>query len=391
MADRGIRVLYGLGTVFLLVNIATPETFGLYSLQLAVFSSLSVLANFGLEQISTKYFVEKSYSVGDVFLARFLTATPVALLHYYGARLFFDETEIAITIALSVAIVLNYNVLIFNYYNAHRKLQNQLKNTLIMILFSGGIKLIALYTRDIHLFFASIALDGAVPLALFVALEKVKAALPMVLLIFRERRRELFILFLSTLIVQLNARADFLVLYSVARDLIELSQYSLALKLAEVFAVAASILLTSITPVLFSCRDITKTSSLFRSHLLKLFTLLVVALFTLYFIAPFLLGAGMDDLYKESVPLAMWLVSAYFFGALAAFISIWYINIGAPLLRLSRALLLLIITGVTTYILATQYGAYGAAVAVFGSNFVVGVVMVILRKDTLLIVFGYRS
>ena len=371
LADRVIRILYGFGAIFLLVNIANPETFGVYSLQLAVFASMSVLANVGLEQISTKYFVQDSFPVGSVFLARLVGAIPFAMTNYYGLMFFVDEFDAPIAVALSFAILLNYNALIFSYYNARRELIKQLKNTLSMVVVSGALKVYALLKKDVDLFFVSIVLDGAIPLALFVFHERIKATA-------------------SGAIVQLNARSDFLILYTVAADAVEVSQYSLALKLADAFAVAASILLTSITPALFSSQDLGVIARSFRSYFSRLLVLLVGVLLALYFIGPFFVSLVADDVYEKSATLAMWIVCAHFFGAIAAFLSIWYINIGAAVVKLLRSVGLLVLTVLLTFYLAKDYGAFGAAVAVVVSNFIVGFLMVFLRKDTFKIVFSGR-
>lgn len=388
LADRVIRIFYGFGAIFLLVNIASPETFGVYSLQLAVFASMSVLANVGLEQISTKYFVQNSFPVGSVFLARLIGAVPFAIANYYGLFLLVNEFDAPIALALSFAILLNYNALIFSYYNARRELSKQLKNTISMVVVSGAIKVYALLNKDVDLFFVSIVLDGAIPLALFVFHERVKATASGAWNLIIGRKRELAVLCLAAAIVQLNARSDFLILYSVAVDAVEVSQYSLALKLADVFAVAASILLTSITPALFSSQDLGLIAHSFRSYFFKLLALLLGVLLTLYFLGPFFVNLVAADVYEKSAKLAMWVVCAHFFGAIAAFLSIWYINIGAAVVKLLRSVGLLVLTVLLTSYLAKNHGAFGAAVAVAVSNFVVGFLMIFLRKDTFKIVFS---
>lgn len=390
LADRIIRIFYGFGAIFLLVNIASPETFGVYSLQLAIFASMSVLANIGLEQISTKYFVQNSFPVGAVFLARLIGAVPFAIVNYYGLLIFVDEFDSPIALALSFAILLNYNALIFSYYNSRRELAKQLKNTVFMVVLSGAVKVYALMKRDVDIFFISIVLDGAIPLALFVFHEKIKSVFSDAWTLIVSRKRELALLCLAAAIVQLNARSDFLILYSVVVDAVEVSQYSLALKLADVFAVAASILLTSITPALFSSQEIGKIAQSFRSYLLRILTLLLGMLLALYFLGPVFVGLIADEAYEKSVKLAMWIVCAHFFGAVAAFLSIWYINIGAAVVKLLRSVGLLVLTVVSTFYLAKDYGASGAAVAVVISNFVVGFLMVFLRKDTFKIVFSVK-
>jgi len=390
LADRVIRILYGFGAIFLLVNIANPETFGVYSLQLAVFASMSVLANVGLEQISTKYFVQDSFPVGSVFLARLVGAIPFAMTNYYGLMFFVDEFDAPIAVALSFAILLNYNALIFSYYNARRELIKQLKNTLSMVVVSGALKVYALLKKDVDLFFVSIVLDGAIPLALFVFHERIKATASGAWSLIVDRKKELAVLCLAAAIVQLNARSDFLILYTVAADAVEVSQYSLALKLADAFAVAASILLTSITPALFSSQDLGVIARSFRSYFSRLLVLLVGVLLALYFIGPFFVSLVADDVYEKSATLAMWIVCAHFFGAIAAFLSIWYINIGAAVVKLLRSVGLLVLTVLLTFYLAKDYGAFGAAVAVVVSNFIVGFLMVFLRKDTFKIVFSGR-
>ena len=388
LADRVIRIFYGFGAIFLLVNIASPETFGVYSLQLAVFASMSVLANVGLEQVSTKYFVQNSFPIGSVFLARLIGAVPFAIANYYGLLFFVNEFDAPIALALSFAILLNYNALIFSYYNARRELSKQLKNTISMVVVSGAIKVYALLNKDVDLFFVSIVLDGAIPLALFVFHERVKATASGAWNLIIGRKRELAVLCLAAAIVQLNARSDFLILYSVAVDAVEVSQYSLALKLADVFAVAASILLTSITPALFSSQDLGLIAHSFRSYFFKLLALLFGVLLTLYFFGPFFVNLVAADVYEKSAKLAMWVVCAHFFGAIAAFLSIWYINIGAAVVKLLRSVGLLVLTVLLTFYLAKNYGAFGAAVAVAVSNFVVGFLMIFLRKDTFKIVFS---
>lgn len=390
LADRIIRIFYGFGAIFLLVNIASPETFGVYSLQLAIFASMSVLANIGLEQISTKYFVQNSFPVGAVFLARLIGAVPFAIVNYYGLLIFVDEFDSPIALALSFAILLNYNALIFSYYNSRRELAKQLKNTVLMVVLSGAVKVYALMKRDVDIFFISIVLDGAVPLALFVFHEKIKVVFSDAWTLIVSRKRELALLCLAAAIVQLNARSDFLILYSVVVDAVEVSQYSLALKLADVFAVAASILLTSITPELFSSQEIGKIAQSFRSYFLRILTLLLGMLLALYFLGPVFVGLIAGEVYEKSVKLAMWIVCAHFFGAVAAFLSIWYINIGAAVVKLLRSVGLLILTVVSTFYLAKNHGASGAAVAVVISNFVVGFLMVFLRKDTFKIVFSVK-
>lgn len=390
LADRIIRIFYGFGAIFLLVNIASPETFGVYSLQLAIFASMSVLANIGLEQISTKYFVQNSFPVGAVFLARLIGAVPFAIVNYYGLLIFVDEFDSPIALALSFAILLNYNALIFSYYNSRRELAKQLKNTVLMVVLSGAVKVYALMKRDVDIFFISIVLDGAVPLALFVFHEKIKVVFFDAWTLIVSRKRELALLCLAAAIVQLNARSDFLILYSVVVDAVEVSQYSLALKLADVFAVAASILLTSITPELFSSQEIGKIAQSFRSYFLRILTLLLGMLLALYFLGPVFVGLIAGEVYEKSVKLAMWIVCAHFFGAVAAFLSIWYINIGAAVVKLLRSVGLLILTVVSTFYLAKNHGASGAAVAVVISNFVVGFLMVFLRKDTFKIVFSVK-
>lgn len=390
LADRIIRIFYGFGAIFLLVNIASPETFGVYSLQLAIFASMSVLANIGLEQISTKYFVQNSFPVGAVFLARLIGAVPFAIVNYYGLLIFVDEFDSPIALALSFAILLNYNALIFSYYNSRRELAKQLKNTVLMVVLSGAVKVYALMKRDVDIFFISIVLDGAIPLALFVFHEKIKAVFSDAWTLIVSRKRELALLCLAAAIVQLNARSDFLILYSVVVDAVEVSQYSLALKLADVFAVAASILLTSITPALFSSQEIGKIAQAFRSYLLRILTLLLGMLLALYFLGPVFVGLIAGEAYEKSVKLAMWIVCAHFFGAVAAFLSIWYINIGAAVVKLLRSVGLLVLTVVSTFYLAKDHGASGAAVAVVISNFVVGFLMVFLRKDTFKIVFSVK-
>lgn len=382
LADRVIRILYGFGAIFLLVNIANPETFGVYSLQLAVFASMSVLANVGLEQISTKYFVQDSFPVGSVFLARLVGAIPFAMTNYYGLMFFVDEFDAPIAVALSFAILLNCNALIFSYYNARRELIKQLKNTLSMVVVSGALKVYALLNKDVDLFFVSIVLDGAIPLALFVFHERIKATASGVWNLIVDRKKELAVLCLAAAIVQLNARSDFLILYTVVADAVEVSQYSLALKLADAFAVAASILLTSITPALFSSQDLGVIARSFRSYFSRLLVLLVGVLLALYFIGPFFVSLVADDVYEKSATLAMWIVCAHFFGAIAAFLSIWYINIGEARVKLFRSLALLLLTAILTYFLAKEQGAFGAAIAIALSNFLVGVVMVFMRSDT---------
>lgn len=387
LADRVIRIFYGFGTIFFLVNIASPETFGVYSLQLAVFASMSVLANIGLEQISTKYFVQDTFPVGAVFLARLIGAVPFAIINYYGLLIFVDEFDSPIALTLSFAILLNYNALIFSYYNSRRELAKQLKNTIFMLVFSGAVKLYALMTKDVDLFFVSVVLDGAIPLGLFVFHEKVKAVATDAWNLIVSRKRELAVLCLAAGIVQLNARSDFLILYSVVDDAVEVSRYSLALKLADVFAVAASILLTSITPVLFSSQEIGKIARSFRIYLLRISMLLVGVLLLLFLLGPLFVSLVAGEVYVKSVALAMWIICAHFFGAIAAFLSIWYINIGEARVKLFRSMALLCLTIVLTYFLARENGAFGAAAAVALSNFVVGVVMIFMRSDTREMVF----
>lgn len=390
LADRVIRILYGLGAVFMLVNIATPETFGAYSLQLAVFASMSVVANIGLEQVATKYFVQKTFQVGTILFARLIGALPFAVLNYFGLWFFIEEFDPVVAFFLSIAVLLNYNAIIFSYYNAHRELYKQLKNTVLMVVMSGSLKVYALIVADVKIFFLSIVLDSAIPLALFVVFERISASFSDMWLLLSSKRKELLVLCLAAVIVQLNARSDFFILYTVASDSVEVSQYSLALKFAEVFAVAASIILTSITPILFSSQDLEKTSEAFRGYFVKLFALLVFSVLVLYFVGPYFMRLIAGDAYEKSAALAMLIIFSHFFGAIAAFLSAWYVNIGAGVVKLLRSIGLLFLTITLTFILASYYGATGAAVAIVISNFIVGFLMVFIRKDTFKIVFSIK-
>lgn len=384
---RGLKIGQSILTFFVMSKLFELYEFGYYAYAYSIALSLIVLSYFGSEQFGLKLLAKKPVFIGRLLLLKTIFSFVLSGFYFFFINNIVEGLETLFVFSMCLYIMCNYELLIFTYYNVVGKLDLLLINLLTSFLITTAIKFYSLIYFDKTFLYLAMFFDGAIPLFIFyIYLVKNNH-----LLIFRLRVKsflsffrtyyKVFIpLFIATLLVQLNIRIDsFFVSTYLGGE--ELSNYSIALKFNELFAILVSSTIAVYSPVFFRCKCVEALTSVI-SKIVKLITIIYfissIFIFLFYVEIDFYF---FDSKYSEATEIILVLFLSTFFGGISSLVSLWYIYHGEEVSKARRVFLALILNLLLSLYLIPIMGVVGAALV----NLIVSVSLAIIfnvnRKD----------
>lgn len=385
LIERALRVVSSVASFYFLSLFFSSDYFGYYAFALAVSYSFSLLSYLGFDQLYPKYFAEKSLSLTNSLFFKFVVSFLFALV-FFVLFASYDKVDISYVFALTISIILNNNSLIFSYYNNASKVGTLVFNTFISFFTSLVLKLYAIDQENVYILYVSFVIEFFTGLMIFYIKEcnlrdlfsllKIREGLEFV----KSNLKSIFYIFLSVLIIQINVRIDSFFI-SIYRSGVELSNYSLAIKINEVFAVVVSSLIAAYLPRIYSSSNSFNAFLLVKKVIKIILLLTCVVSFFSYCFADYFITLFFDENYSLVASILSILVFGTCFGGISSVFGAFLIYQNKEKSRLLRVFLVTLTNIVLCYLLVRTYGVYGAALAGMISSFIFGIFYNIVRKE----------
>lgn len=385
LIERALRVISSVASFYFLSLFFSSDHFGYYAFVLAVSYSFSLLSYLGFDQLYPKYFAEKTLSLTNSLLFKFFVSllfSLVFLLLFVG----YNKVDVAYVGALTISILLNNNSLIFSYYNSASKVSTLVLNTFISFFISLVLKIYAVEQENVYILYSSFVFEFFIGLIIFsikecnlrelFSLLRIREGLEFVKINFKS----IFYVFLSVLIIQINIRVDSFFI-SIYRSGVELSNYSLAIKINEVFAVVVSSFIATYLPRIYSSSNSFNAFLVVKKVIIIILLLTFFVSFLSYCFADYFITLFFDENYSLVASILSILVFCTCFGGISSVFGAFLIYQNKEKSRLLRVFLVTLTNIVLCYLLVMIYGVYGAALAGMISSFIFGIFYNIVRKE----------
>lgn len=378
---RIIKIGQSILTFFIMAGLIDKSEFGYYAFSYSIALSMVVLSYFGSEQYGLKTLAKSHLFIGRLLCTKLTFSIVFVVIFLCSSNYLFPGVSDFFVVCLSVFILFNFELLIFNYFNVLNRLDLLVKNITTTFLITSGIKFYSLWLGNSEALYFSMALDSIIPFILFyfIALNSNhlsfrKSTLSKFHSFFKKHQLKLFLLFLSTLLIQINIRVDsyFVSVYLGGK---ELSSYSMALKFNEVFAVLVSSNIALYSPSFYRSQSVLGLVGIARKILIVTFSLYVIASTSLFLMFDIVNNYLLSGEYYESKRIILILFVGTFFSGVSTIISMWYIYNGREASKTKRVLISLLINITLSYFLIPRFGVVGAAFVNLVINFTLAVIL----------------
>lgn len=383
--ERAIKVVSGFLSFYFLTLFFGADELGYYSFIMSLSYSFALLSYFGFDQLYPKYFAAKDITIHQsIFIKLFISI--LFIIVFWIISKSYDKVDNYFLLFLSAAIFFNINSLIFAYFNNEGNVKELFYITVFVFIVSLLLKILSFYVFNKILLFFAFFIDSFGSFVLF--LFKIGVAprgwmenilKPSVSFIMRNKGG-IFIVFMTTLVIQFNIRVDSYIL-SIYKDGIELSNYSLALKFNEVFAVLISSIIASFLPVVYKCESSKSALVIVKKVIIILLSLTLLSTILIYYIVGDLIVLIFGQDYELAGELLIFLVFSSFFGGASSIIGVFFIFLKKELSRLYRVMMITISNVVLCLVFVEKYGAYGIAISSVISSLVFGLLFNIFLKE----------
>lgn len=390
-ADRILRMGVGFVVWIWVANYLGPSDFGLLNYALALVTLLSPLTTLGLDNLIVKDIVEnkenKDVSIGTAFFMRiagsivvFAASMVIVLFLRPGDTVMFWM----VAIIAFTTFIQTFDVIDYWFQSLVRSKYTVIARN-IAFLIAAGLRVYLISIKAPVVAFAWMtlveALISAVGVIFFyhytennifhwrVKLAKVKGLIKNSLLIT-----------VSSTAVLLYMKIDILLLGEMSTEA-SVGIYSAAAKVSEVFYFVATIMSSSVFPIIIS------ESEIYYDRLKKMFDLMTfiayLIILPLFFFAPLVIGA-FGSKYASASPVLSVHVWATMFVFLGVAQSSWYIKEGTKglVMQLRRTILGAVINIVLNIFLIPAYDSYGAAISTIIAYAYVGYFANMFSKET---------
>lgn len=385
LLERFLRVISSVISFYFLSLFHDSGSFGYYAFLLAISYSFTLLSYFGLDQLLPKYYANKVFDLSSSISLKFLFSLLFSLLFFLLFR-DYESVDQSFVVLISLSILFNFNSLFFSFYNNCEKISDLFFVSFTSFAFSLLAKVYAFYSGEVLVLYFSFFLEFLVGFVIFFIKTcsfsdfNVRKNLESICKFLSENYSSIILVFVSVLFIQINIRTDSLII-SLFGTGVELSNYSLSLKLNEVFAVFISSLIASVLPRLYSSASSLEALMVVKKIVVNIFIItcfisVLSFLFVDYFVSIFF-----DEGYSSVGGILSILVFSTCFGGISSLFGAFLIYQKREKSRLFRVVAVTISNLLLCYILVHQYGVYGVAFAGAISSFIFGVFYNLYRNE----------
>lgn len=386
LIDRFLKITSGLATFVAMGKIYPIDVFGFYALVFSIAMSVSILTYVGLEQYSQKLLSIDYKHLYLISSIKFIVTVPIALLYFISVNFFIEEVGLLFSISMLFYVSFNFNTLIFNYLNQLRAYKMQVSISLITFVVTLPLKFLAVNYNFEGLLCISVVLDVVIPFVIYLYLivDLKDSQVYGIANFLKEHRKFIVPVFLSSVIVQINLRAESALLAKFMENTSDLSVYSLALRVADVVAVVISVLIATQTPLLYGIKTYSETISKFYKVVLSIVLFSFCVLTANYAIGGYVISSVFGVDYILVPYILNFIVLGMMLGGVSSLASIILIKYNYATWRLFSVLIGLLSTITFGVLLIPKFNLDGAAFTYVLSN----MLMVVL---SLYAVFTYKK
>tara|TARA_R110002020_G_scaffold122487_7_gene278035 strand:- start:46407 stop:47657 length:1251 start_codon:yes stop_codon:yes gene_type:complete len=399
--ERISRLVINLFVGVWLARYLGPSDFGTLNFGIAIVSIFLPLVDFGLQGILVKELFnnpkEKDYILGTSFtLKLFISAIIfIGITLTMNSEFFQDSIENKVVVLVSISLFFHPFLVLENWYESQVKAKKSSILKTIFFLISSIVKIICIITKE-----------DLITFALLYAIESFLIAIAVLITYYLESNSifdwrfkfgvlkyltyKSWLLVFSSMSAVVYLKLDQIMLGAMVTDK-ELGLYSAAVKLSEAWYFIPLILSNALFPAILGAKKKGKKEYLQRLqqlcdlYFILSFTLALIITFTAPFIINFLYGHE----YASSILILQIHIWAAIFIFLRTVLSKWLIAEDKYKFSLISQLSGAIVNVILNWLLIPKYGGAGAAIATIISYSVMSFFVLILFRDTrvILIIF----